>query len=152
MKCSILAVGRLRKGPERDLFEHYLRRITWDVDMREVEEKRPLPRARLVAREAELLRGAIPSGARKVVALDSGGRALTSEELARRLGSWRDSGDGHAAFLIGGADGLDRALVGEADLVLSFGAVTWPHLLMRALLAEQIYRAQQILAGHPYHR
>lgn len=151
MKCSILAVGRLRKGPERDLFENYLRRITWDVDLREVEEKRPLPPARLVAREADLLRGAIPSGAR-VVALDSGGRALTSEDLARRLGGWQDIGDGHATFLIGGAEGLDPALVREADLVLSFGAVTWPHLLMRALLAEQIYRAQQILAGHPYHR
>lgn len=77
---------------------------------------------------------------------------LSSEEFARRIADWRDSGVGDVAFMIGGADGLEPALVKEAELSVSFGAVTWPHLLMRGLLAEQLYRAQQILAGHPYHR
>jgi 23S rRNA (pseudouridine1915-N3)-methyltransferase len=151
MRIMILAVGRMKQGPERDLMRHYLGRITWNIELREVEEKKPLPPARLVAREAELLRAAIPDGAR-VVALDSGGRALTSPDFARRIGAWRDAADTAIVFLIGGAEGLDSALVNRADLALSFGAVTWPHMLMRGLLAEQIYRAQQILAGHPYHR
>jgi 23S rRNA (pseudouridine1915-N3)-methyltransferase len=151
MRLTILAVGRMKQGPERDLFRHYLDRIGWDVELREIEEKRPLPPAQLISRETELLRAAIPKGVR-IVALDSGGRALTSPDLADRLSQWRDVADDPVVFLIGGADGLEPSLVKQADLALSFGAVTWPHMLVRALLAEQIYRAQQILAGHPYHR
>ncbi len=151
MRLMIAAIGRMKQSPERDLFRHYLDRITWDIDLREIEEKKRLPPTRLIAREAELLRAAIPDGAR-IIALDSSGRALTSPELANRLGQWRDQADRPIVFLIGGADGLEPALVKQADLALSFGAVTWPHMLMRGLLCEQIYRAQQILAGHPYHR
>ncbi len=151
MRLAIIAVGRLRQGPERELFEHYSGRIGWTMEVKEVEEKRPLPPPRLIAREAELLRAALPRGAVRV-ALDRGGRMLSSEEFARRIADWRDSGVGDVAFMIGGADGLEPALVKEAELSVSFGAVTWPHLLMRGLLAEQLYRAQQILAGHPYHR
>ena len=151
MRLAIVAVGRLRPGPERTLYEHYAARIRWPLAVHEVEERRKLPTERLIAREAELLRAACPKGA-KVVALDGAGKALTSEALARRLGAWRDEAVGDVAWVIGGADGLDRSIVATADLVLSFGAVTWPHFLMRALTAEQIYRAQQILAGHPYHR
>jgi 23S rRNA (pseudouridine1915-N3)-methyltransferase len=151
MRLMILAIGRMKQSPERDLFRHYLDRIAWDVELRELEEKKPLPPAQLIAREADLLRAAIPEGA-KIIALDSNGRALTSPDLANRLGQWRDEADYPIVFLIGGADGLERSLVKQADLALSFGAVTWPHMLMRGLLAEQIYRAQQILAGHPYHR
>ncbi len=151
MRLAIIAVGRLRQGPERALLEHYLGRIAGGVELREVEEKRKLPAEALIAREGELLRRAIPAGA-VVVALDRRGRTLSCEQFARKLGEWRDGGIGHVAFLIGGAEGLDAGLVGDADLAWSLGAVTWPHLLMRALLAEQLYRAQQILAGHPYHR
>ena len=148
---SIVAVGRLRPGPERDLYQHYAGRIRWPLTVHEVEERRHLPTESMIAREGELLRAACPKGAR-IVALDRTGTALTSEALARRLGAWRDEAVDDVALVIGGADGLDRSLVAAADLVLSFGAVTWPHLLMRALVAEQVYRAQQILAGHPYHR
>ncbi len=151
MRFAIVAVGRLRPGPERILFDHYAGRIRWPLAVHEVEERRPLPIERLVAREGELLRAACPKGA-KIIALDGSGKALTSEALARRFGAWRDEAIGDVALVIGGADGLDRSIVAAADMVLSFGAVTWPHLLMRALVAEQIYRAQQILAGHPYHR
>lgn len=151
MRLLILAIGRMKQSPERDLFHHFKDRIAWRISVREIEEKKLLPPAQLIAREAELLRAAIPDGAR-TVALDSNGRALTSPDLANRLSKWRDEADHPVVFLIGGADGLEPSLVKQADLALSFGAVTWPHMLMRGLLAEQIYRAQQILAGHPYHR
>ena len=151
MRISIIAVGRLKRGPERTLFEHFAARLSWPLDVREVDGKRPLPPAALKQREATLLRAAYPHDA-VVVALDRRGKLLSSEDIANRLANWQDTGRGHIAFVIGGAEGLDRGLRNAADLELSLGAVTWPHLLMRALLAEQLYRAQQILAGHPYHR
>lgn len=151
MRIEIIAVGRARAGPERDLYNVWLRRIRWPVNLREVEEKRPLPADRLKAREAELLLAALPGDA-PLVALDETGRDLSSQAFAERLGDWRDGGRPAIAFVIGGAGGLDPVVTGRADLVLSFGRLTWPHMLVRAMLAEQIYRAQQILAGHPYHR
>ncbi len=151
MRVEILAVGRARAGPERDLYDSYIKRIRWTVELREVEEKRPLPPAKLRAREAELLLAALPEHA-VTVALDGTGKNLSSEALARKLGQWRDDGRGCVAFVIGGADGLAPEIRDRADLVLALGRQTWPHMLVRTMLAEQIYRAQQILAGHPYHR
>lgn len=117
----------------------------------DLEEKRRLPPAELKAREAELILAALPTGAR-LVALDRGGREWTSRDLAEQLRKWRDSGIADLAFAIGGAEGLGPAVIDRADAVLSLGAMTWPHLLARCMLLEQLYRAQQILAGHPYHR
>ena len=117
----------------------------------EVEEKRRLPAAMLKAREGELILAALPQGAR-LVALDEHGAGCSSRALADRLASWRDAGVGDLALAIGGADGLAAAVTERADFVLSLGAMTWPHLLARSMLLEQLYRAQQILAGHPYHR
>jgi 23S rRNA (pseudouridine1915-N3)-methyltransferase len=151
VRLLIAAVGRAKAGPWRDLERFYLDRLAWPVTVREVEEKRKLPPAQLKEREAELLLAALPAGA-TAVALDERGKALSSLEFAARLGTWRDQGVADLAFLIGGADGLDAALGGEAELVLALGRMTWPHLLARGLLLEQLYRAQQILAGHPYHR
>jgi 23S rRNA (pseudouridine1915-N3)-methyltransferase len=151
LRLHVLAIGRGRKGPERDLWESYAGRIRWSLELRELEEKRPLPAAERVARESELLLGAVPDDA-KLVALDEAGRTMTSEAFATRLGAWRDDGIGDIAFVIGGADGLGDEVRRRADLVLAFGEMTWPHLVVRGMLAEQIYRAQQILAGHPYHR
>jgi 23S rRNA (pseudouridine1915-N3)-methyltransferase len=119
--------------------------------MIEVEERRPLPSPELKTREAGLILAALPPGAR-LVALDERGAAWSSIELANRLASWRDAGTGAVAFAIGGADGLGTAVIERADAVLSLGSMTWPHLLVRGMLLEQLYRAQQILAGHPYHR
>ena len=105
----------------------------------------------MMAREAELLRAALPRGAVRI-ALDERGKTLDSAAFARRLGAWCEEGRPALGFWIGGAEGLHPELRAEADLVLSFGAMTWPHLLVRALLAEQLYRAETILTGHPYHR
>jgi len=151
LKITIAAIGRAARGPERDLYDHYAGRIRWPLVLRELEEKRKLPAAQLMQREGELLLGAAPAGA-TLVMLDRRGRMLDSEGFAARLGTWRDTSVSDVAFLIGGADGHTEAMLKKAALVLSFGAMTWPHLLARGMLAEQIYRAQQLLAGHPYHR
>jgi 23S rRNA (pseudouridine1915-N3)-methyltransferase len=154
MRILIAAVGRFggrRGGPERTLFDHYAERIIPPPALREVEEKRPLPAPQRRRREGELLLAQVPKGA-VMVALDEGGRTLSSADFARRLAAWRDQAGRDLAFLIGGADGLDEAVTEGADLVLSLGPMTWPHLMVRGLLAEQIYRAQCINSGHPYHR
>ena len=151
MKLTIACIGRAGRGPERELYEHYAGRIRWPLALRELEERKKLPPAELIRREGELLLGAVPDKA-VVVALDRRGKALDSAGFAQRLGRWRDDGVAELGFLIGGADGHGEPLLKKASLILSFGAMTWPHLLARAMLAEQIYRAQQMLAGHPYHR
>ncbi len=151
MRLEILAVGRARAGPERDLYDSYAKRVTWPLRLREIEEKRPLPPAALREREGELILAAIPPDA-LVVALDAGGRNCRSEDFARLVADSRDEGRACAVFVIGGAEGLSVPVRDRADLLLSFGRQTWPHMLVRAMLMEQIYRAQQILAGHPYHR
>lgn len=158
MKLRILAVGRAKSGPEAALIGEYAKRLHWSLAIEEVEERRPLGGAELKAREAALLAEALDKGAaraagrRILVALDERGKPLGSRDFAQKLGAWRDQGAAEIAFLLGGADGLDDSLRQRADLLLSLGQMTWPHLLARAMLVEQIYRAQQILAGHPYHR
>lgn len=151
MRVLIAAVGRAKAGPERVLYEHFARRLTWPVTLREVEERRPLSAAERMGREAEALLAAVPKGA-VVVALDERGRSLSSQDFAERLAAWRDGAVGDLAFLIGGADGLAESVRRRADLLLSLGPMTWPHMLVRGMLAEQLYRAQSILGGHPYHR
>jgi len=128
-----------------------LRRLKPAPAIVELEEKRKLPPAQLKAREAELIAAALPPGA-LLVALDERGQQWSSRELAERLAAWRDRGAAALAFAIGGANGLGPAIIERADAVVSLGAMTWPHLMVRSLLLEQLYRAQQILAGHPYHR
>ena len=151
MNIVIAAVGRMRPGPEQLLLDSYIKRIPWSVEVREVDARGKGDAASQTKQETEGSLAAIPAGA-KVVCLDSRGAALTSDHLARRLGQWRDEGDRHVVFVIGGADGLDPGITEKADFVLSFGAVTWPHILARVLVAEQLYRAHCILTGHPYHR
>ncbi len=158
MRMTLIAVGRAKPGPVRDLYDHYAERLghgpLGGLTLREVEERRPLSPEELKRREAELLLaalGALPRGAR-LIALDERGQTLTSSDFAALLGRWRDDGVQDLAFAIGGAGGLDASLRQAAALTLSLGPMTWPHLLTRALLAEQLYRAQSILAGHPYHR
>lgn len=152
LRIHIVAVGRARKGPERALYEHYAGRLAvWPLALREVEPRGRVAPERLKAAEGEAILAALPDGA-VVVALDETGKAVASTDFAQRIADWRDEGISDIAFVIGGADGLDETVRGRADLLLSFGRATWPHMLVRGLLAEQLYRAQQILAGHPYHR
>jgi 23S rRNA (pseudouridine1915-N3)-methyltransferase len=151
MRLWLAAVGRWRAGPARDLYEEYVGRLSWPLTLREVEVKKRLPPDELKRQEAELLLAAIPQGA-IVVALDERGKALDSAGFAQKIGTWRDQGASDIAFLIGGADGHGDAVRARADLLLALGAMTWPHMLVRGMLAEQLYRSQQILAGHPYHR
>ena len=151
MRLWLAAVGRARPGPEAELFRGYAGRIQPSLQVREVEEKRPLPSSERKAREADLLLAALPAGATLVV-LDERGQAMPSRAFAERLGRWRDDGTGDLAFLVGGADGHGEAVRARAALLLSLGPMTWPHMLVRVLLAEQVWRAQSILAGHPYHR
>ena len=155
MKIHLCAVGRLRAGPERALVDDYLDRLgktgralgLGPAMEHEVEDKKNLG----MKAEGELLSRVIPAGAALVV-LDERGRMLSSPEFAATLAGWRDTGRQDAAFVIGGADGIDPALRAKADLAISFGAMVWPHMLVRVMLAEQLYRAATILAGLPYHR
>ena len=152
---TVAAVGRAKAGPARALFEQYAARLArgplGPLTLKEVEAKGAWPPAELRRREAELLLAAVPAGA-PIVALDERGQALTSAEFAGRLGRWRDAGTAELAFLIGGAEGLDERVRSAAEMVFSLGPPTWPHLLVRALLAEQLFRAASLLTGHPYHR
>ena len=152
MRLQIRAIGRLKSGPERELIDLYRRRLTWQLDIHETDDRKisgDTPER--MAREAELLTADLPPGA-VVIALDERGRDLSSRDFAERLITWRDEGRQPIVLMIGGADGLDRALVKRADLVLSLGRLTWPHMMVRAMLTEQLFRAQSIHQGHPYHR
>lgn len=151
MRFWLAAVGRAKPGPELDLYRQYCGRLQSPLQLREVEEKRPLPVQDRKNREGELLLATIPPGAIAVV-LDERGRSIASEPFAEKIGRWRDDGVGDLAFLIGGADGHGDAVRARADLLLSLGPMTWPHMLVRVLVAEQLWRAQAILSGHPYHR
>lgn len=157
MKLRILAVGRARSGPEADLIAEYQKRLRWPLAIEEVEEKRPLSGAELKAREGAVLQAALERAAKSggkpiLVALDERGKTMGSRDFAARLKAWEEQGASEIVFLLGGADGLAPEIRSQAAFVLSLGQMTWPHLLARAMLVEQIYRAQQILGGHPYHR
>ncbi len=151
MQILLCAVGRIKAGPEKALFEHYAKRLSWPFEVVEVVEKRKLPSLELRTQEAELLSAKIPAGA-AVVVFDEKGKETDSRGFSRLLADWRDEGRGTVALVIGGADGVDAGLLKRADTVLSLGRMTWPHMLVRGLVVEQLYRAQCILAGHPYHR
>ena len=155
MKVTICAVGRLRAGPEHELVQDYAKRFDrlgrslglGPVSVLEVEAKG----ASNPTAEADLLIRAIPEAA-FVCMLDERGRTLSSPQFAEKIADWRDAGHRHLAFVTGGADGLSDDLRGRADFELSFGAMVWPHMLVRVMLHEQLYRAASILAGTPYHR
>ncbi len=152
MKCVVAAVGAVKKGPESELCQRYLKLNPWNVSVVDVDVDAKLPKARRLPLEAEKLRHAIRSkNPTLTFALDSRGKHITSEQLAELIGKAQLNRIGQCNFLIGGQDGLDPTLVKESQHVIAFGGVTWPHQLLRAMLMEQLYRAQTILAGHPYH-
>jgi len=138
MLLHIIARGKIGRSPEAELVERYLKRIAWPTKVTELPDNG----------------GVIPPppSANVTILLDERGTILSSTDFAKKLEAWRDGGKREARFLIGAADGHDEALRGSADLMLSFGPATWPHMLARAMLAEQLFRATSILANHPYHR
>ncbi|MGC6454037.1 MAG: 23S rRNA (pseudouridine(1915)-N(3))-methyltransferase RlmH [Candidatus Puniceispirillaceae bacterium] len=150
MNLIILAVGKGRNAPEQTLAQNWLSRIPQGGNLIEVESKLPAGAARQEDEGARLLRHC-PAAA-PLVACDPRGRDTSSEALAGMLRRWRDEGMGSACFAIGGADGHGEAVLARAESRIAFGSATWPHMLFRAMLAEQLYRATTILAGHPYHR
>jgi 23S rRNA (pseudouridine1915-N3)-methyltransferase len=145
----VIAVGRSRDAPEADLFTRYAKRIRPELVLTEIPDGKGAP-AEIKRREGEALLDALP-GQAFTIALDLDGEMLDSASFAARLEGWL-SLSRPLRFLIGGAEGLDRPVITRADFTLSLGRMTWPHLLARAMLAEQIYRARSIAAGHPYHR
>ena len=149
MRLVVAAVGRGRDDPAQQLFEDYRKRLPWPLELREIRAGGG-GKAGCEREAAALLKG-LPADA-YVIALDGAGKALTSEEFAAKLASLRDDGKAVVAFLIGGADGHGAPVLTRADMVLSLGPMTWPHLLVRAMLAEQLWRVASILSGHPYHR
>jgi len=151
MRITVVAVGRLRAGPEKALVEHFVNRITWPIEIREIEQKKSRDGDALKQREAELLLKHCPAGS-QIIALDERGKEISSREFAIKLGDWQDNSIRDVSIIIGGADGLHNAVRRRANLTISFGRLTWPHMLARGMLTEQLYRAQQIIAGHPYHR
>ncbi len=159
MRLAIVAVGRRRNTPEAALIDDYAARIRAggravgfsSFDISEVEAPRGMEGTARQTREAGLLAGEIPEAARRIV-LDEKGKSFSSEEFAALIGGWRDQGAPAVAFVIGGADGHAESIRKGADRLMAFGPATWPHMLVRAMLCEQIYRAMTILAGHPYHR
>jgi 23S rRNA (pseudouridine1915-N3)-methyltransferase len=145
----VIAIGRSRDGPEAELFARYSARIRPAVLLTELADGKGAL-AEIKRRESEALLAAL-SGQAFTVALDLDGEMLDSTAFAARLDGWLALSR-PICFLIGGAEGLDRSVIARADFILSLGRMTWPHLLVRAMLAEQIYRARSIAAGHPYHR
>ncbi len=148
----ISAVGRAKAGPHKALYDFYTQRLQNRLALKEVELKKNTAPSDLKEREGALLLATLPTKQNhRLVALDGGGRTLSSEKLAALLHSWEDQGVALAVFAIGGAHGHGANLLQHAHLTLSLGAMTWPHMLVRGMMAEQLYRAQQIMIGHPYH-
>jgi 23S rRNA (pseudouridine1915-N3)-methyltransferase len=159
VRLILVSVGRMKAGPERELVARYMERASQAarangfaaIELREIDESRARRAEDRKSEEAKAIRGLVPPGARLIL-LDERGRGLSSEAFAADCAKARDNGSPALVLAIGGPDGLDPALREEAAALLAFGAMTWPHQLVRIMAAEQIYRALTILSGHPYHR
>lgn len=148
MKIRILAVGKLKNSPLQEQCEEYIKRMGWKVSVKEIEAGK----GSTSAQEEPLILKQLKPGD-FLVALDERGETLSSPDFAKKIAKWgQQASGGEITFLIGGADGLTEEIRKKAKFLLSFGKQTWPHMLVRVMLLEQIYRAQQIIAGHPYHR
>jgi 23S rRNA (pseudouridine1915-N3)-methyltransferase len=151
MRIYLVAVGRDRRGPAAELADLYRNRCPWRIEFIDIAPRTQGDRERRLAEEASKILQILPEGA-AIAVLDERGDNLSSQELADKIRFFQHDGRQTLAFVIGGADGLDRSLVNQANLRIAFGRATWPHRLVRAMLVEQLYRASTILSGHPYHR
>lgn len=151
MKITILAVGRCGKSAEGELIKRYIERTPWKITIKEVEERRPIKGEGRKKSEAAMLLAALPKNA-YIIALDERGKNQNSTAFAKTISQAAENGFDHIAFIIGGADGLSSDVLNKAHIKLSFGAMVWPHMMVRAMLCEQVYRAWAILNRHPYHK
>ena len=148
MNIEIIAIGKCREGVYLSLLDKYTRRMQWKVSILEIDAGRKAT----ALQQENLLLSKLNSKSNIIVVLDEIGTSISSEDFAIKFRNWQNTGSDNISFLIGGADGLSDNIRKKANFLLSFGKQTWPHMLVRVMLLEQIYRAQQILAGHPYHR
>lgn len=151
MKIQVAAIGVLKQGPEKTLIDQYATRITWPLTITELVCKKNLQDGQLKKAEADLILGVLPPQT-PLIALDERGKNLSSPQFANLIDSYQLNGSKTLTFCIGGAFGLDESIRKQAEHTLSFGELTWPHMLVRVMLLEQLYRAQQILSNHPYHK
>ncbi len=153
MRITIISVGKFENSPHKAVFENYLKRIKWKVELKEIEQKnsKNINSLQLKEIEAELILKALKPSS-KIIALDENGKQFSSRNFAKIIADSAISGDSDFSFIIGGSDGLADVVLNRAALKISFGLMTFPHLMVRAILAEQIYRAQTIIENHPYHR
>ena len=146
----LLTVGKLKKGSFFDLKEEYVKRIKWPLQIKELESRQT--NSQIINKdENEKILAALEKDA-FIIILDEGGTPLKSKNFATKIQNLENDGKSKIQFVIGGAEGLSKAVKEQADMIISFGQATWPHMMVRVMLLEQIYRAQQILAGHPYHK
>jgi 23S rRNA (pseudouridine1915-N3)-methyltransferase len=150
MRILIAAIGKAKASPAQQLYLDYIKRLPWKVECKEFDVKHA-DDAQRKTRECERLLSAC-KGYDRVIALDESGKQFTSREFASYIGNAQQQGNSSLAFLIGGSDGINDAVRKDAHLIWSLGKLTWPHMLVRPLLAEQLYRAWSVLAKHPYHR
>jgi len=151
MRITLAVIGRVRTSPESELIARYRKQLSWQLDIKEFEAKKGLTGQARIQAEADWLLQTTES-CHKKRALDERGQALSSIAFAQHIEAWQNDGCSHLGIIIGGADGLAPEVRQHAALILSFGKLTWPHMLARAMLCEQLYRAQSILRNHPYHR
>ncbi len=149
-KIDIISIARVKKGAYYELIENYKKRIKWNITIYELESKHTDAKKSQKDEEDKILKHLTDKAV--IIALDERGDGLKSLDFANTLENFKNNGDNYIQFIIGGADGLTDNVRDRADILLSFGQQTWPHLLARVMLLEQIYRSQQIIAGHPYHR
>lgn len=154
MKLTILAIGKARKSPEAELWADWLKRCPFPATLQEFDSRLPPGSARTEDESRKMLHFVqqAQGSTKRLIGLDPTGVNISSEELSEMIGRWRADGVSHCFFAVGGADGHHHNLANACDKLISFGRVTWPHMLCRAMLAEQLYRAEMILARHPYHR
>jgi 23S rRNA (pseudouridine1915-N3)-methyltransferase len=155
MHISIAAIGRasarFKKASEEALLQNYLDRIPWQIDLKIHDIKKPMPTPQRMQAEGEWLLDTTKE-CEQLIALDENGKLLSSKAFSEKISGWEDNGIRKIGFIIGGADGLSEEVKQKATMLLAFGTMTWPHMLARVMLAEQLYRAYSITTNHPYHR
>jgi len=153
MKITIISIGKFENSPHKAVFETYLKRMKWKIELKELDLKNSqnLSVGKIKEGEGELILKALKPSS-KLIALDENGKQFSSRNFAKLISDFAVAGDSDLTFVIGGSDGLSEAVLKKASLKISFGLATFPHLMVRAILLEQLYRASTIIDGHPYHR